>query len=1079
MKSTAQILTVPTADTAGTTLLLHFDSKRYLFGSLSEGTQRACIQLGARLAKVGDIFITGKSEWRNTGGLIGMILSLADVTATSREAAVAANGGVAPLLSEEEVVKKVFALARGRNLLGPDGKVGEEVRRELEDVVRKAAGLRVTGPEGIAYGLATARRFVFRKGLPVDVHEVGSGEGLEWEEKGWAPYWADENIKVWALKVLPGDEGRPVNPRKRNSDEAFGEAGGREQAEANGKPRGDDFTQKQRDQLTVKAVIGDMFNSSWRMDSLTESLLSEVSLPATLFQRNPETHKIEKYSGPMLGANPPPDPNIKVLVRKPWPGALVDSLPIMQPSEEAISYIVRCHTQRGKFNPQAAMALKVPKGQKWSQLAGGSDVVNEDGETITPEQVLGESKEGGGVAIVDLPHESYCEALVKRPEWRQPEIMTGVGAIVWNLGAGVAQNAHVKAFMGEFAQLQHIVTGVDVTPNTISLDSAAAATVRLRKVDPSRYGVPDHDNSAGAGFATQQWPANVQVAQRGQQVQLMPNFEVQNSLVREPLDIAATEAEVSPEVLDEAQKAQTALNTSKSAREEWAATVPCPEAEVITLGTGSALPSKYRNVSATLLRVPNWGNVLFDCGENTLGQLKRVFSPTELREVLQNLRIITISHMHADHHLGTVSVIKAWYQTVHAASPAPALTPAEIQSLTTGSVRDDPTSKRLAVVTEAAMQHWLLEYSRVEDYGYSRLAPLNLSAGNPRRANSSRLSWFVAPQTLSHLAQTQGKTAMHRHIDAHLVHPHLIGLQDLQAVHVQHCRDARAVALTFPSSLSPSSHHPFKVSYSGDCRPSPAFAAIGANSTVCVHEATFDDELAGDALAKKHSTTSEALGVAQKMRARAAVLTHFSQRYQKLPVLEYEGSGNLGSGGENGVGLGELEAEEEDGEEGEAEAEAEAPMEVDEPAAVTDVGGNAPVVASEHLSAPPATVPYLPATANGASDAVFAAKQPPPAGPESVKFKLTTDMRVAVAFDYMRVKVGEIAEMEFFTPALLKLLEEEDKKLEGEGAEDGAGEGKNGKAGGAKKGKKGGKGELGEKGEASREGKKGKGRRFN
>jgi ribonuclease Z len=52
--------------------------------------------------------------------------------------------------------------------------------------------------------------------------------------------------------------------------------------------------------------------------------------------------------------------------------------------------------------------------------------------------------------------------------------------------------------------------------------------------------------------------------------------------------------------------------------------------------------------------------------------------------------------------------------------------------------------------------------------------------------------------------------------------------------------------------------------------------------------------------------------------------------------------------------------------------------------------------------------------------------------PTAVNFKLKSDMKVCVAFDYMRVKVGEIVEMQHFTPVLLKLLAEEEKKKEQE-----------------------------------------------
>ncbi|GLD94546.1 hypothetical protein PINS_up003157 [Pythium insidiosum] len=55
------------------------------------------------------------------------------------------------------------------------------------------------------------------------------------------------------------------------------------------------------------------------------------------------------------------------------------------------------------------------------------------------------------------------------------------------------------------------------------------------------------------------------------------------------------------------------------------------------------------------------------------------------------------------------------------------------------------------------------------------------------------------------------------------------------------------------------------------------------DATLLIHEATFDDTMEDDAERKKHSTVSQALGVARRMRAQQVVLTHFSQRYPSLP----------------------------------------------------------------------------------------------------------------------------------------------------------------------------------------------------
>lgn len=977
MRSFVQVLTTPTADTPGTTLFLHFDNKRYLIGSLAEGTQRACVQMGARLLKTSECFLTGRTEWSNTGGLIGMILTLADSSASSSAASV------------EENIKRVRAKAARE---GYEDDV--EKMRRLEADARSVADntLNIFGPPNLNHTLATARRFVFRKGMPLNVHEFRDdclpSEETTPDDK-WAPMWADGNIKVWAMSISPSShEPSPKRGKKRSIDEVYaGEKHPTAVVDA-------DLTPQDRDYLTVKAVVAEMFNSSWRLDTLHETPLSEVKLPATMFIRNANTNKVEKYTGPLPGDNPPPPTNIKVLVRKPWPGALVETLPSTQPAKEAISYIFRNHTQRGKFNAQRAAELKVPKGPSYSALTKGESVMNEDGETITPDMVLGASRVGGGIAVIDLPTVEYIDNLISRPEWREPKVMEGVGAVFWICGKDVATDSRLHSFMQEMKHLEHIVSSPDYCPNYIALDSVAASTVRLKEVDPDRYGVPVHDASDGAttfgGNNTfmearkkHPLPDKVHTAARGQVVTLEPAIKFEAKDAIPDLKIAEAVAEMPQDVMEEARKAQEAITTPSEEVKAWISSLPpgAQDAEVITLGTGSALPSKYRNVSATLVRVPGWGNILLDCGENTLGQLRRVYTAAELKKVLQDLKIIVISHMHADHQLGTTAVVKAWYAEVHNSQPA-------APPSTSNDIPDWPSvfenQDRLAIISEPAMQNWLAEYSSVEDYGYSRLAPLSLTPVNAQKGWKSRLSWFIPPTQGRYLPQRE----YNERLNAHVIPNSLLNLADIQAVAVKHCHGARAVSITLPSG--------FKVSYSGDCRPSHAFSQIGKGSTVCIHEATFDDELQGDAEAKNHSTTSEALRVAQNMGAKACVLTHFSQRYQKVPVLE--------------------RADDEVKDAPMADAVVDFPQDegVDENAPLEDVTA--------------ATFPAQPETEGSAGKQYDLPPRKAATAAEAVKFKLNSDMKVCVAFDYMRVKVGDIAVMEKFTPALLKLFAEEEKE---------------------------------------------------
>jgi ribonuclease Z len=211
---------------------------------------------------------------------------------------------------------------------------------------------------------------------------------------------------------------------------------------------------------------------------------------------------------------------------------------------------------------------------------------------------------------------------------------------------------------------------------------------------------------------------------------------------------------------------------------------------------------------------------------------------------------------------------------------------------------------------------------------------------------------------------------------------------------------------------------------------------------VCIHEATFDDELQVDAEAKNHSTTSEALSVAQAMGAKACVLTHFSQRYQKLPVLQH-GNGN-----------GEVEEECKDvGQELAQSSDVAEEHQGDEDIPNSEDAVNGPLedVASTFPDQLPANGDEgqqydIPSKRSGkAGQRDKARRFSSSSGPAAVKLKLASDMKVCVAFDYMRVKVGEMWQMEKFTPALLKLFAEEEKVKDEDASSGPAEQGKKGK----------------------------------
>lgn len=51
-------------------------------------------------------------------------------------------------------------------------------------------------------------------------------------------------------------------------------------------------------------------------------------------------------------------------------------------------------------------------------------------------------------------------------------------------------------------------------------------------------------------------------------------------------------------------------------------------------------------------------HILLDCGEGTYGQIVRHSGFVRAEEILANLNIIFISHLHADHHIGLINILK-------------------------------------------------------------------------------------------------------------------------------------------------------------------------------------------------------------------------------------------------------------------------------------------------------------------------------------------------------------------------------------------------------------------------------------
>lgn len=289
---------------------------------------------------------------------------------------------------------------------------------------------------------------------------------------------------------------------------------------------------------------------------------------------------------------------------------------------------------------------------------------------------------------------------------------------------------------------------------------------------------------------------------------------------------------------------------SDAERPTWPAKPSDPR--LAFLGTGAALPSKYRNgarplcvrrllslpcfcaVTGNYVELPGRGGVLLDCGEGSYGQLLRLYGPDRLAELLLELRVIVISHIHADHHLGTVRILTARHR------------------LACERWGEAEARRRAPILVAPTMLHyWLREYC---DYEVLHFRFVDIAECTARQHAHSAL--FEQE----------------------------LGLAALYTVPVVHCTDAVGVVLEHvPRS---DAENAWKLVFSGDTRPCESLMRAGADCTLLIHEATFEDELQSEAVAKNHATTAEAIAAAATMRARFVVLNHFSQRYPKIPIFD-------------------------------------------------------------------------------------------------------------------------------------------------------------------------------------------------
>eukprot|EP00899_Mesostigma_viride_P020766 jgi/Mesvir1/28691/Mv11183-RA.1 len=358
----------------------------------------------------------------------------------------------------------------------------------------------------------------------------------------------------------------------------------------------------------------------------------------------------------------------------------------------------------------------------------------------------------------------------------------------------------------------------------------------------------------------------------------------------------------------------------------------CPNArdtlELVFLGTGAAIPSKYRNVTSLYIHMFDRGGMLCDAGEGTYGQLLRRYGLQGVQEVLRGLRLVWISHIHADHHAGLPHVLALRRQLLGPNCPLiPVIGPRPLRRVldsfrcvedlamlfidsaettnqkvgppqliqrqpasTTSTAEGEGDGGHRHAATVLAKQRTLVPRPPLsEPGGVALLSSSLISLGIDRLESvevihcaqafglvlEGRLRGSALPGGPQGGAQQAGDPTLHPGLG-------VVGAEG----HRGHGGHSPRGGLSVSPAADAVGNRRWKIALSGDTRPCPKLVERSRGATVLIHEATFENDMPEEALAKKHSMTREAIESGVAAGAWRTILTHFSQRYPKIPVVD-------------------------------------------------------------------------------------------------------------------------------------------------------------------------------------------------
>lgn len=480
-----------------------------------------------------------------------------------------------------------------------------------------------------------------------------------------------------------------------------------------------------------------------------------------------------------------------------------------------------------KLDPAICKDLKIPIGPWLKELKRGRDVTLDDGRLILANDVCISDRANKEFLIIECTSYEEFEMLRNKPVLNKP-----VDFIVHFTETDMVHQAYYKSWMDSFGpSCSHLLFNDKSFVNPIHTNTFEHYYA-LKKLDPVIYQplyVEKRLNEMQAVSSNMVEQENIIY---------MSNYDVYdlyNGFTRSDRTI---ESEF---LYDKLIENYDNYDEEFNALKEKQASFPESqwyEPEVIFLGTGGAQAAKYRCQPCILINLPSQENAsfMFDCGESAYQQLLRYYGPKKTQDVLNNLKMIFVSHRHLDHICGLAEIVNE---------------------------RSKITDEPLVLLVPPDLQP-LIDYCCQNVFKSNYKDKLNVFHIN------SISGWN---REKDHKGKK--KELIYNCLD------NLVTEIDLFTAH--HCLNSYAVAVTF--NIGHKDMDNFTIAYSGDSRPVVKFLTVERPIDFLIHEASFGCGESFHALTKKHSTSVEGTIIGDLCKAKQTVLTHFSSRYNKVPPI--------------------------------------------------------------------------------------------------------------------------------------------------------------------------------------------------